>query len=755
MTQAKFRIRLARRLDRIRSPATYVLPDFSMVASKPEQITFSTLEPPNQYQELTIAPLPSILFQTVIVLPEIIVSDGDFEELGLNLKQPDIEMLFEPLRKPRLAGKAYRDDDDAIDRPSDNVQDVARTNLDLSDKCQHGLPRALCAFCRQASQRATQAKPKTVDVFEQLRFILQPPILERLGQPEVFPSGRKPYDFQIFGIKWLLEHPQALLADEMGLGKTIQSVIAMRILFRRGTLQRVLVVCPVGVVSPWAREIRDWAPEFRVIKIGGPVAVRREQWKAPASIYIVSYETLARDIGDLPSRVFDLCIIDEAQKIKNPNTDRSRGVKRIQAERRWALTGTPLENRTDDTVSIFGYVVPGLFPGQETVSPSLLRQKIGPHVLRRTKEDVLDDLPDLIHRERWLELTDAQRDAYDQMEIEGVENLRRLGATATRVHIFSLISKLKQICNYDDETGDSCKLEFLKEQLEKLVENGEKALVFSQYPNVTLRKIMPFLEEYSPVIYDGTLSERERTRIVDDFQREDTVKVMLMGVGSGGLGITLTRANHVFHFDHWWNPAVIDQATARAHRISQERDVIATSLYASDTIEERIATLLQTKRGLFQDVFGQMVDDEGTKLSDEDLFGLFDLPIPGTADERTSESLSPTEFEEQIRRLFSMLGFNLRVTRQTRDGGIDLVGSASGIGGGRVVVQCKRYSGTVPVREVRDLLGVVSSDTSISQGFLVTTGKFSNDAREFSKGQRVRLIDGTELRMLLRKHLQE
>lgn len=752
MAVGNFRIRLANRVDRIPPANIYSLTEFSVLAPRPEQINFSALEAPAQQGEPVIASLASFLIPTQISPPEILRSD--LEELGFEFNAPDIEMLFEPLRRPRLAGKAFSDtEEQEIGLQANDPNPVSREKIDLNDRCHHGLPRALCAYCRPEYSKSVHPKPQTIDVFEQLRYILQPPILERLGQPEVFPNGRKPYDFQISGIKWLLEHPQALLADEMGLGKTIQAIISLRILFRRGTLQRVLVVCPVSVARSWTREVRDWAPELRIIKIGGPAAVRREQWKAPADIHVVSYETLARDIGDLPSRIFDLCIIDEAQRIKNSNTDRSRAVKRIKAERRWALTGTPLENRSDDTVSIFSFLVPGLFSGQDNVSASLLRRKIAPYILRRTKKEVLDDLPDLIHREQWLELTEAQRDAYDRIEMEGVEQLRGLGETATRVHVFSLINKLKQICNYDDDTGESCKLEFLKEQLEKLVENGEKALVFSQYPNVTLRKIMPLLGEYAPVIYDGTLSEKERARIVDHFQGEDTNQVLLMGVGSGALGITLTRANHVFHFDHWWNPAVIDQATARAHRISQERNVITTSLYASDTIEERIAALLQSKRGLFQDVFGQTVDNEGTRLSDEDLFGLFDLPVPGKANERDSESLSPTEFEEQVQRLFKVMGFNLRVTQQTRDGGIDLEGSSLGVGGGRVVVQCKRYSGTVPVREVRDLLGVISSNTAISQGFLVTTGRFSNDAREFANGQRVRLIDGTELRMLLRKHL--
>jgi len=753
VVKRSMRVRLAERLSRIPYPALYSLPDFGITPSLPQLISFSPLELPRQESVASLAEPPlfdsiKMLEMPIIGSPIIAIGDGAATS---GLGTPEIETLFEPIRRPLVAGKAYQDQDEIAKEQTPRVR--TREKIDLTARCRHGLPKALCEVCRQATQRARERRPQTVDVFEQLRYVLQPPILERLGQPDVFPEGRKPYDFQIFGIRWLLDHPKALLADEMGLGKTIQAIIAMRILFRRGVVQRVLIVRPKSMGAAWPREIHAWAPELAPLTIQGSAQVRAEQWRTPADVHIVSPETLARDISGLPSRNFDLCIVDEAQKIKNYDAGRSKAVRQINAKFRWALTGTPLENKVDDVISIFSFVDPAAFSGREAPSAATVRRIIQPYTLRRTMREANLDLPELTRPVRWLELTKSQRAEYDRAEQTGVDDLRKRGENASRVHVFALITRLKLICNYDDGSEESCKLDFLEEELAKLSEIGEKALVFSQYPNMTLRKIMPRLERFSPRLYEGSLTDKERIRIVDNFQTDEKDRVLLMGVGSGGLGITLTRANHVFHFDHWWNPAVVDQATGRVYRIGQHRPVFANSLYTSDTIEERIADLLNKKRELFRDVFGELEDTQvGERLSDEDLFGLFDLPVPGRAQASGAIELTPTEFEDLVQRLFTALGYNVSVTKRSHDGGIDLEGASSGFGGGRVVVQCKRYAGTVGVAVVRELLGVMSHDASIVQGFLVTTGKFSREARDFAQGQRTRLIDGIELEMLIEKY---
>jgi len=677
------------------------------------------------------------------------------------LSTPEIETFFEPLKRPPVAGKSYGEPDANLE---DEGKNQSATDVNVALRCRHGLIKDLCQMCLEQQATSNRIKIKrdkefaVVDVFEQLRYILQPPILKPNGQPTFFPNGLKPYDFQIFGVKWLTDRTEALLADEMGLGKTIQAIIAMRVLFRKGTLQRALVVCPASMLITWQRELKSWAPDLRPLRIHGSKDVRSEAWKAPAEIYIVSYETLWRDISEIPASRFDICVLDEAQKIKNPGVKASQAVKKLNPKYRWALTGTPIENTTQDTVAIFSFLEPNLFGVTKSPSTATLRKKIAPYTLRRTIEDSGVDIPDLTHQDHWLELTESQRARYDRAEAKGVAGIKVLGDKATRINVLALISQLKQICNYDEESGESCKLEFLKDGLEGIVAGNDKALIFSQYPVKTLKLIEPDLKEYRPLIFDGSLNANKRDEVIQSFQNNEDNQILLISIRAGGMGLTLTRANHVFHFDHWWNPAVVDQGTARIRRIGQEKPIFAHSLYASNTVEERISQILINKRDTFEKVFGDLsseLDDKAIgRLSDEDLFGLFDLNPPEKEqsklpkNEKTKKfaDMTPEEFERSVCALFEYLGYKLFVTQQTRDGGIDLDGHQEGVGGGRVIVQCKRYSGKVSVAAIRDLFGVVSADHNISQGFLVTSSSFTKDARDFAKDKRITLIDGVELK---------
>ena len=237
---------------------------------------------------------------------------------------PDNISLFEPLSRPRALGKDYRTDETDANKRSA----IQPKLVDSVAECPHGVVRSQCAMClanqRSASQRKDEPKTEVVDVFEQLRYILQPPILPIADQPVIpFPNGQKPYEFQIAGVNWLVEHKQGLLADEMGLGKTIQAIIAMRVLFRRGELQRALVVCPASMTNVWEREVKSWAPELRPLRVQGDTWRREAMWESHAETYIVSYETLRNDIEHIPPDRFDLYVLDEAQKIK------IRALKRI------------------------------------------------------------------------------------------------------------------------------------------------------------------------------------------------------------------------------------------------------------------------------------------------------------------------------------------------------------------------------------------------------------------------------------------
>ena len=710
---------------------------------------------------------------------------GDLLDDGLLFDKPTISPI-KLMARSRTIGKDWRS------RYVPKVDEQAGPQLRLPgpvSECRHGCVRSKCPACLKTSTKPTpkrpQRQPQVVDVFEQLFYILQPPILPAQGQPLIFPNGHKPYPFQIGGVKWLVEHESALLADEMGLGKTIQAIIALRILFRRGELQRTLVVCPASMTNTWEREIKSWAPELRVFRLQGDRAARLEAWKSHAEIYVVSYETLRNDIREFDVAKFDLCILDEAQKIKNPGTKIHRVAKLLTPKYRWALTGTPLENSADDVIALFSFLKPGLFH-EDNSGWNYLSQvphKIKPYTLRRTIDEVALELPEITRQEHWLDLLPEQSRAYRAMEDHEMEALKLLGVDATRVHVFALITKLKQLCNYDDSSGESCKLNFLEDELDGLSESGEKALVFSQYPEKTLKVIEPRLRQYKPLIYHGSMSGNKRDEVVRRFEEDEANGVLLMSLKAGGVGLTLTRANHVFLYDHWWSPAVMDQAVGRVRRIGQERPVFSHSLYAVGTIEERIHNLLKKKRALFQEMFdqGPATDvDALNRLTDEDLFGLFGLDTPGDdkespkpvmQEQKPNEPLvefprepqpvkanrprpwkfsrmSPTEFEEAIRDLFNELGYTLTLTKQSHDGGIDLDGYRNGIGGGRIVVQCKRYKGTVSESAVRDLFGVVSASLNIEQGFLVTTGRFSRNATDFAVNKRLTLFDGEFLEYL-------
>ena len=496
----------------------------------------------------------------------------------------------------------------------------------------------------QRSQSATaSARRVTVDVFDLVLPLLYPPIGPNAPLAVVFPVPKKPYPFQYDGIRFLSERAGALLGDEMGLGKTIQAIVAMRMLVRQGTVRQSLILCPRSMLGTWEKELREWAPELSLQRVRGTIDERKHLWSSAAHVMLTTYETLRNDMArrsELGSK-FDLVILDEIQRIKNRSTKLARACHRLQASHRWGLSGTPLENSLDDVVSIYSYLKPGLFNGQhEFYWSSMVKETIRPHFLRRRTADVLDDLPEKVTEDIWLDLTKQQRAAYQRAQQSGVDDLRQ--RKVTRVHVFALINELKQICNWEPVSETSCKLEYLTDQLDLIASSQEKALVFSHYPNKSLVQIMPKLHSFAPAMFDGSMSDVVRETLIRGFMHEETPRVLLASVKAGGVGLTLTRANHVFHFDHWWNPAVANQATGRAHRIGQTRTVFEYHLYTRDTIEERIHGLLREKQRLFDNVIDDISEEEfSRRISDEELFGLFDLKPP-TGSGRARQSTAPT-----------------------------------------------------------------------------------------------------------------
>src|SRR5262249_52664111 len=293
---------------------------------------------------------------------------------------------------------------------------------------------------------------------------------------------------------------------------------------------------------------------------------------------------------------------DEAQRIKNRDCKTAQVVRSLRRERSWALTGTPVENRPEDLVNLFAFVDPDRIPPETPVKrlPGLA----GDRIRRRAKADVLSELPPKTVRDAYLELTPAQRDAYELAEKEGVVRLNALGETIAVQHVFELIMRLKQICNFDPMTGQSAKLEQLQADLAEVAESGRKAIVFSQWVEpleLTARALAPF----GPLLYHGKVPYRDRQPILDRFRSDPTRHVLLMTYGTGGVGLNLQFTNYVFLFDRWWNPAVEDQAINRAHRIGQKEPVFVTRFITPGTIEGRIAEVLERKRQLFNELLEQ------------------------------------------------------------------------------------------------------------------------------------------------------
>ena len=467
-----------------------------------------------------------------------------------------------------------------------------------------------------------------VKLADRLYYVLQPP-LDIWFKSHALEFPHNPFPYQLSGMAFLYPRVAAILADEMGLGKTMQAISSIRLLLRCGEARNILLVCPKPLVTNWQREFAMWAPEIPVSVVKGNQQTRHWQWRNNAApVRIANYELMVRDqqVVSREAGEFDLIVLDEAQRIKNRLSATSQAVRELPRRRSWALTGTPVENSAEDLMGIFEFLAPGLL--SRAMTPRRMGKSVNDYILRRTKEQVLDDLPPKLFRAAEIDLSPEQRAAYDLAESAGVVRLTEMGQSITVQHIFELVLRLKQICNFDPRTGASSKLERLEADLEEIAASGQKAIVFSQWVR-TLRYLKDKLGRFGPLEYHGQIPATRRDGIIEQFKNDPRAHVVLMSYGCGSVGLNLQFAGYVFLFDRWWNPAVEDQAINRAHRIGSTGPVTVTRFLALSTIEERIDQVLNEKRALFDTILSHAHGNVSNGLSQKELFSLFNLTVAG------------------------------------------------------------------------------------------------------------------------------
>ena len=477
--------------------------------------------------------------------------------------------------------------------------------------------------------------------------------LEEVTEPAGFVGTLRPY--QRRGLAWLLFLRElglgACLADDMGLGKTIQAIallLAVRVSTDSTDRMTSLLICPTSVVVNWRREMERFAPNLTVLVHHGTSRLTGEAFHNALPNYdlvITSFGTARRDIELLVPTQWGELIVDEAQNIKNPGAKQTQAVRRLQADYRFALTGTPVENHLDELWSIMELLNPGYLGSleefrQQYIVPIVrynhgsraarLRRLVQPFLLRRLKSDptIISDLPEKQEMVVYCTLTSEQVELYEKAVADGLNTLQTSDGIQRRGLVLGLLTKLKQITNHPAHylkqdhpfAGRSGKLSRLTEMLDEALSVGDQALVFTQFVemgHILQQHLRETLQTEVLFLHGGT-SATQRDKLVQAFQSKDGPPIFVLSLRAGGSGLNLTRANHVFHYDRWWNPAVENQATDRAFRIGQTRNVQVHKFVVAGTLEERINELLISKQALADFIVGSG-EDWLTELDVEEL----------------------------------------------------------------------------------------------------------------------------------------
>lgn len=572
------------------------------------------------------------------------IEDNELEEIFRSIKKKKIYYKLKNGSFLSLNNKEFNDIIDMLDYLDIDIGNFQNGTLEI--------PKFRTMYLDKfIHNRGIDFIKKNIDFRRLVRDINDPEDIE-YKLPENLNADLR--DYQRFGFKWLKTLTNygfgGILADEMGLGKTIQIISFLLSEKKEKGIEPSIAIVPTSLVYNWEDEVEKFAPSLRTLVITGN-KVERGNLISNSKDYdllITSYPLIRRDIDEYKNISFRHCILDEAQYIKNQESLNAKSVKNIRAKHYFALTGTPMENSLSELWSIFDFLMPGYLLssrkfGEKYERPiskennneklKELRDQIKPFILRRTKKDVLKELPDKIEQKIVIEMSKEQKKLYlaylQAIKGEIYDEINSKGYGRSHIKILAGLTRLRQICCHPEifiegYNGGSGKLDSLEEIVVEAVESGHRILIFSQFTTM-LQKIRTLLEEkkIKTLYLDGSTPIVERGNLVRDFNK-GIGDIFLISLKAGGTGLNLTSADMVIHFDPWWNPAVEDQATDRAHRIGQEETVQVIKLVTKGTIEEKIFNIQERKKEMIDKVI-----KEGetliTKLSEDEIMSLFDM----------------------------------------------------------------------------------------------------------------------------------
>ncbi|WP_226704731.1 DEAD/DEAH box helicase [Microbulbifer elongatus] len=565
-------------------------------------------------------------------------SDNHWFEFGLDLTLADgrtfpiAELVEHWLEKDAPDELTISLDGEWVSVNTKPLQSIRGLLLDLLKEKKLGGTVRLPAF--QAAQFAALAElderkaPATRKMIRQLQDFSG---LENIPVPKHLNATLRPYQQE--GLNWLAFLQRfgfgGILADDMGLGKTLQTLALAQHMKECGQLEKpALIVTPTSLTGNWQHEAAQFTPQLTVTTIHGPERAAAFAAIESSDLVLTTYPLLVRDWERYSERAFSLVILDEAQAIKNPATKIAECVRKLKSDTRLCLSGTPLENHLGELWSLMDFALPGLLGGRKTFNEAYrtpienrgehdrqqeLARKVRPFMLRRTKSQVVAELPPKTETIQYVELGRKQRALYESVRISMEKRIRELvarqGIAKSHIEFLDALLKLRQACidprlvKLDKAKGiqESAKLSWLAETLPRMLEEGRSVLIFSQFTEV-LNLVEAQLQDQRIDYTKLTGQTRKRQQVIDRFQSGD-VRVFLISLKAGGAGLNLTAADVVIHMDPWWNPAVENQATDRAHRIGQEKPIFVYKLVAAETIEERIHQMQQQKQALADSLF--------------------------------------------------------------------------------------------------------------------------------------------------------